>query len=88
MVSFPFTIDSRSIVNISGIALGAIVPASRGACGGALADVNCDGHVDIVDFSILKYWYDKPDPPAKVDLSGDGKVTLKDFSILAAEWTG
>ena len=51
-------------------------------------DMNCDGRVNIVDYSIMKYWYKKPNPPAAVDLSGDGIVNLKDFSILAAEWTG
>jgi hypothetical protein len=51
-------------------------------------DLNCDNHVNLVDFSIMAHWYKKLNPPAKVDLSGDGKVTLVDFSIMAYNWTG
>lgn len=51
-------------------------------------DLNGDGRVNIVDFSILAYWYKRPNPPAATDLNGDGKVTLVDFSILAYYWTG
>ena len=51
-------------------------------------DLNHDGRVNLIDFSIMAYWYGKPDPPAYVDFSGDGKVDLTDFSILAYYWTG
>jgi hypothetical protein len=51
-------------------------------------DLNCDGKVNIVDFSILAYWYKRPNPPANRDLNGDLKVNLIDFSILAYYWTG
>lgn len=74
---------------------GVLVPAAPdvaepvpGFCGVGQGDLNCDGHVNIVDFTIMKYWYARANPPAIVDLSGDGKITLKDFSILAADWTG
>lgn len=52
------------------------------------ADFNGDCRVNLIDFSILVYWLDKTDPPAKVDLSGDGRVNLIDFSILMYYWTG
>jgi hypothetical protein len=52
------------------------------------ADLNGDGKVTLADFSILSYWYKKPNPPAYVDLNGDGKITLTDFSILAYQWNG
>ncbi len=56
---------------------------------GALrGDLNHDGRVNLIDFSIMAYWYGRPNPPAYVDLSGDGKVDLTDFSILAYYWTG
>ncbi len=59
------------------------------ACGGLVGDINCDGKVDLVDFSILAYWYKQgTTPPANVDLNGDGKINLVDFSILAYHWTG
>ncbi len=51
-------------------------------------DVNADGRVDLVDFSIMAYWYGRPHPPALVDLNADGKVDLVDFSIIAYHWTG
>lgn len=51
-------------------------------------DMNKDGRVNLVDFSILAYWYKRPNPVSTVDLNGDGKVDLVDFSILAFHWTG
>jgi len=52
------------------------------------ADLNNDGRVNLVDFSIAAYWYKRPSPPASVDLNNDGKVDLVDFSIMAYYWTG
>jgi hypothetical protein len=51
-------------------------------------DLNGDCRVNLIDFSILAYWYHRSNPPQKVDLNGDGKITLTDFSILAYYWTG
>lgn len=53
-----------------------------------IADFNCDGHVDLVDFSILLYWFDKSGMPANIDLNADGRITIEDFSILIYYWTG
>ncbi|HAO64622.1 TPA: hypothetical protein DCQ44_01420, partial [Candidatus Taylorbacteria bacterium] len=53
-----------------------------------IADVNQDGKVDIVDFSILAFWYKKLSPPARYDLNKDNKVDLVDLSIVAYNWTG
>lgn len=59
------------------------------ACSSLIGDINCDGKVNLVDFSILAYWYkNKGTPPANVDLNGDGIINLIDFSILAYHWTG
>jgi hypothetical protein len=52
------------------------------------ADLNCDGNVNLVDFSIMAYWYSRINPPTHVDLSHDGVITLVDFSIIAYYWTG
>jgi len=62
-----------------------------GKCG--KADLNCDGRVNLVDFSIAAYWYKRPlSAEFKLKeserLSGDGKVDLIDFSIMAYYWTG
>ncbi len=51
-------------------------------------DLNDDKKVNLVDFSILAYWYQRPSPSATVDLNSDGKVNLVDFSIMAYYWTG
>ncbi len=51
-------------------------------------DLNNDGRVNLVDFSIVAYWYKKSAPPARVDINNDGKVDLIDFSIMAYYWTG
>lgn len=51
-------------------------------------DVNGEGRVNLIDFSIVAYWHNRANPPAKVDLNGDGKVNLVDFSIMAYYWTG
>lgn len=53
-----------------------------------IGDVNCDGRVDLIDFSILAYWYRKPNPPVNVNVNGDGVVELADFSVVAYYWTG
>ncbi len=52
------------------------------------ADFNNDCAVNLVDFSILIYWFDKPSVPLKIDLNSDGKADLVDFSIMAYWWTG
>jgi len=54
------------------------------------ADLNRDSKVNLVDFSILLFWWNTDggtsDPAA--DINADGKVNLTDFSILLFNWTG
>lgn len=54
------------------------------------ADLNRDGKVNLVDFSILVFWWGTPggnsNPPA--DINQNGRVGLEDFSILLFNWTG
>jgi hypothetical protein len=54
------------------------------------ADLNCDGYVNLVDFSIMAYWYKRPltGKGFDADLNTDKKVDLVDFSILMYYWTG
>jgi hypothetical protein len=57
----------------------------------ARADMNTDCRVNLVDFSIMAYWYKRPlTDVAKnlIDLNHDGQITIIDFSILAFNWTG
>ncbi|OGG91678.1 hypothetical protein A3H16_00320 [Candidatus Kaiserbacteria bacterium RIFCSPLOWO2_12_FULL_53_8] len=53
-------------------------------------DLNQDGRVNLIDFSIMSYWYQRPlaGDGLKIDLNHDGKVDLVDFSILMYHWTG
>jgi cysteine-rich repeat protein len=54
------------------------------------SDLNRDGSVNLIDFSILIFWWGTPggdsDPPA--DINGNGRVSIEDFSILLFNWTG
>lgn len=54
------------------------------------ADLNRDGKVNLVDFSILLFWWNSSggDSDPSADINGDGKVNLTDFSILLFNWTG
>lgn len=57
-------------------------------CSVLRGDLNCDNHVNLIDFSIMAHWYKKNRPPQKVDLNNDGVISLVDFSIMAFNWTG
>ena len=50
------------------------------------ADLNKDGRVDLVDFSILLHWWKTNNTCA--DQNQDGIVDLQDFSIMMYYWTG
>jgi hypothetical protein len=50
------------------------------------ADLNKDGKVNLVDFSILLFNWKTSD--AVADINQDGTVSLIDFSIMLANWTG
>lgn len=54
------------------------------------ADLNRDTKINLIDFSILLFWWNTnggdSNPPA--DINRDGRVTLTDFSILLFNWTG
>lgn len=54
------------------------------------SDLNRDGYVNLIDFSILIFWWGTnggdSNPPA--DINSNGKVSIEDFSILLFNWTG
>ena len=52
------------------------------------ADLSDDCRVNLVDFSILAYWYKRDGVPLSVDLNDDQRVDMSDFSIMAYYWTG
>ena len=47
-------------------------------------DLNCDGNVDLTDFSILMYYWGSAN--AAADCNGDFMVNLTDFSIIMYFW--
>lgn len=51
-------------------------------------DLNNDNRVNLLDFSIMAFWYKRLGFPEKVDLNTDKSVNLTDLSILAYCWTG
>ena len=51
-------------------------------------DCNSDSIINLVDFSVLAFWYGKSNPSRCVDTNSDNKIDLIDFSILAFWWTG
>jgi hypothetical protein len=54
----------------------------------ARCDLNNDSRVNLLDFSIMAFWYKRLGFPMKVDLNSDGRINLTDLSILAYCWTG
>jgi hypothetical protein len=53
------------------------------------ADLNFDGKVNIVDFSILLYFWGQTHPSnICADINFDGIVNIIDFSIMMYYWTG
>jgi len=64
--------------------VGIDLPTGQGICPNA--DLNKDGRVNLIDFSILLYWWGGSDECA--DQNSDGRVDLIDFSIMLYHWTG
>ncbi len=77
-LSISFNISDRS------------VPRDGGGCT-IRSDLNCDGRVDLVDFSILLYFWEGANDLSKnprADIDGSGYVDIVDFSIMLYDWTG
>ncbi|MCK4354832.1 hypothetical protein KAW43_00555 [Candidatus Parcubacteria bacterium] len=63
-----------------------VLPEGTAVCCGA--DINCDGKVNLIDFSIMLYWWEAREIKHPcVDINFDGKVNLIDFSIMLYHWT-
>ena len=78
---------SRSVAFAVGLEDVAKEKDTRAGCNNR-GDMNCDGKINLIDFSIAAYWYKKQGFPATYDLNHDGVVSLVDFSIMASHWTG
>ncbi|MBX4211339.1 MAG: hypothetical protein KW806_00870 [Candidatus Yanofskybacteria bacterium] len=62
----------------------------RGVRAFKTADLNKDGRVNIVDFSILLFWWNTKQAKGLdvADINDDGKVNVVDFSIMLFQWNG
>lgn len=64
-----------------------ILPLGSLTCQGS--DLNFDGKVDLIDFSILLYFFDQSVPDNRcADINSDGIVDIFDFSVMMYWWTG
>jgi len=72
---------------VAGFKVGNQTILTQPTCG-VIADLNLDCRVNLVDYSILAYWYKRALPPRNVDLNHDSIVSIADFSIMAYYWTG
>lgn len=64
-----------------------ITPAPDKCSGKNRADINCDGKVNLTDFSILLFFWRLENPANKrADMNGDRVVNLTDLSILLFNW--
>ncbi len=57
--------------------------------GKATADLNGDGRVNLIDLSILLFYWQLGKPSnTRTDINSDGLVGMSDFSIMLFQWTG
>jgi hypothetical protein len=88
------TTKSRSVLADSVSPFSQLLQFSVGKKGITLnkdsADVNKDGKVNIVDFSVLLYWWNSTNQKGldATDLNHDKKINITDFSILLFQWNG
>lgn len=55
--------------------------------GKSKSDINTDGRVNLIDFSIMMfYWHQHKPANPRVDVNGDGYVDIIDFSIMLYQW--
>lgn len=77
--------EKSGFSNLRDFYLGKVVPSGMNQkC--PYADLNNDGRVNLVDFSILLYWWGEENEC--VDQNMSGTVDLTDFSIMMFYWTG
>ena len=66
-----------------------ILSGNKGPLCSTRGDINNDGKINITDFSILMYFWNKKNPAnVCADINSDGRVDLKDFSVMLYWWTG
>lgn len=81
-------LGTSQVSAVSGTVAFAVNPLEQ--CDGKrTADSNCDGRVNLTDFSILLYFWQQTNPSnGRVDINGNSRVDVVDFSIMLFQWTG
>lgn len=82
--------QSQSVSEFSKTVAFEIKAGTSDQCSNALAaDINCDSKVNLIDFSILLFFWNVTNPTnARADINRDTHVNITDFSILLYYWTG
>jgi hypothetical protein len=84
-----YTVKAMAIYKDGQSSFSKIMPFSilKSVCRGS--DLNFDQNVDLVDFSILLYFWGQNQPANRcADINGDGIVNIIDFSIMMYWWSG
>lgn len=85
-----FVLGSGTLTSESSFSTTLQLTAGVGGKTTSSSDLNRDGSVNLIDFSILIFWWGTAggdsNPPA--DINGNKNVGLEDFSILLFNWTG
>lgn len=67
----------------------AILPSKKGAVCNINGDINNDKKINLIDFSIMLFFWNQYNPSnICADINGDKIVNLFDFSIMLFWWTG
>lgn len=84
-----YVIQARAVLSASAVSAMSrplLLGIGAGVSTGNRSDLNRDGKVNLVDFSILLTFWNSDD--AIADINQDGTVNLADFSIMLFNWTG
>ncbi len=82
-------LGTQSIFSISvffRVSDGTEPPGGEPECDITRGDLNCDESVNLIDFSILLYYWGGTEVSA--DINNDGHINLIDFSIMMFYWQG
>lgn len=87
--SLAFEVGDRDVAYIKSLASVSLPPViSQSRCN-KNGDINNDKKINTVDFSIMLFFWNQPNPKNTcADINGDGVVNLFDFSVMLYWWTG
>jgi len=81
-------VNDKRISNVITFTIGEVNILSVDLTTNIPGDCNADQIINLIDFSVMAFWYGKDNPPRCVDTNKDNIINLVDFSILAFYWTG